>query len=134
MLARSGNSRFVLVRRVWITIDVAIVVLFVGVGRSVHDHGVNVMGMASTTWPFAVGLAIGWLVPVAHRRSGASVIDGLRVCLVAVPVGMILRVVSGQGIAAAFVLVAFGFLGATMLGWRMLHAGVQRWKAANSSA
>ena len=36
---------------------------------------------------------------------------------------MILRVVAGQGTALAFILVAFGFLGATMVGWRLLGIG-----------
>jgi hypothetical protein len=37
-----------------------------------------------------------------------------------VGIGMVLRVISGQGTAVAFVFVALGFLGAAMLGWRSL--------------
>jgi Protein of unknown function (DUF3054) len=37
-----------------------------------------------------------------------------------VAVGMVLRVVSGQGTAFAFVVVALCFLGAGMVGWRLL--------------
>ena len=37
-----------------------------------------------------------------------------------VVVGMSLRVIAGQGTAVAFVGVALGFLGAIMLGWRLL--------------
>jgi hypothetical protein len=39
---------------------------------------------------------------------------------------MVLRVVSGQGTAVAFVVVAFGFLGLTMLGWRLFIVGFRR--------
>lgn len=52
--------------------------------------------------------------------------DGVLVCVSTVALGMALRVVSGQGTAVAFVLVALGFLGAVMLGWRLLGAYVQR--------
>ena len=37
----------------------------------------------------------------------------------AVALGMVFRVVSGQGTAFAFVLVALAFLGLFMLGWRL---------------
>ena len=38
----------------------------------------------------------------------------------AVVLGMLLRVVSGQGTAAAFIGVALAFLGLFLLGWRLL--------------
>ena len=38
----------------------------------------------------------------------------------AVALGMVLRVVSGQGTAFAFILVALAFLGLFLLGWRLL--------------
>ena len=38
----------------------------------------------------------------------------------AVALGMALRVVSGQGTAFAFILVALAFLGLLLLGWRLL--------------
>ena len=44
---------------------------------------------------------------------------------------MALRVVAGQGTAFAFVLVAFGFLGATMIGWRLLGIALGRARAAD---
>lgn len=113
-------------RRLYAAIDVVIVVLFVGIGRSVHDHGVNVSGMTSTTWPFALGLAVGWLVVIASHRTGATWRDGVLVCLATVGVGMIARVLAGQGTAAAFIVVALAFLGAAMLGWRLVVAGVTR--------
>ena len=40
--------------------------------------------------------------------------------LCTVTLGMILRVVSGQGTAAAFIVVALAFLGLFLLGWRLL--------------
>ena len=118
--------RGVPMRRSGAVIDLAAVLLFVGIGRSVHDHGLSIAGMVSTAWPFVSGLVVGWLASVIWQRSSTSFLGGLIVCFVTVVVGMTLRVVSGQGMAFAFVLVAFGFLGALMLGWRTLVAGFQR--------
>lgn len=39
---------------------------------------------------------------------------------------MILRVVSGQGTALTFILVALGFLGALMLVWRLVLSKLRR--------
>ncbi len=112
-------------RALWL-IDLVCVLVFVGIGRSVHSHGLSLAGMASTTWPFAMGLAVGWMVVGFRRASGTTVISGVLVSIVTVAVGMALRVVAGQGTAFAFVLVALGFLGGTMIGWRLLGIGLSR--------
>jgi len=114
------------VRRLYAAIDLVIVVLFVGIGRSVHEHGVNVRGVTSTTWPFAIGLMIGWLVVLVSHRSGVTTRDGVVVALATVSVGMIVRVLAGQGTAVAFVLVALAFLGGAMLGWRAVVVVTRR--------
>lgn len=100
--------------------DLIVLLIFVVIGRSTHDHGVQPSGVLSTLWPFAAGLAAGWLIVILRREKGLSLRDGIIVCLVTVSVGMILRVVAGQGTAVDFILVALGFLGAMMLGWRVL--------------
>jgi hypothetical protein len=43
--------------------------------------------------------------------------------LATVAVGMALRVAFGQGTAVAFIIVALGFLGLFLLGWRLLLRG-----------
>ena len=108
--------------RRWILIDILIVVVFVGIGRANHHHGENLAGLASTTWPFAVGLAIGWLVVLARHQSGVSLGAGTEIWLSTVAFGMILRVIAGQGTAFAFVVVALAFLGALMLGLRLVFS------------
>lgn len=112
-------------------LDLAAVVIFVAIGRAVHTDGLTISGLASTTWPFVSGLGAGWLALTARRLPGASIKAGIVVLLSTVVIGMILRVVSGQGIALAFVLVALGFLGAVMLGWRALFALFRRVGAAS---
>lgn len=111
-------------------VDVAAVVLFVVIGRASHDHGESPAGIASTLWPFACGLCAGWAVVWALRRRPDAPAAGVLVCVVTVAVGMALRVVAGQGTAAAFVGVATGFLGAVMVGGRLLVRLAQRRAAA----
>jgi len=121
-------------RTAWVAMDVAAVELFVGIGRNVHAHGVSLTGMASTSWPFLSGLALGWLIVAAGRRSLTTVPGGVVVVISTVTLGMILRVIAGQGTAFAFILVAFGFLGATMLGWRAAALGLRRVRSPNPTS
>ena len=101
-----------------LAIDVLFLLVFVGIGRSAHRHGVTLAGMASTTWPFAVGLLVGWLVVRRSHREAWTPISGLVIVLATVTLGMLLRVVSGQGTALAFVVVALTFLSLFLVGWR----------------
>jgi hypothetical protein len=109
-----------LMRRVAVVLDLVAVLVFVGIGRSVHAHGLSIDGLASTAWPFVSGLAVGWVALTLGHRDPASLRSGALVCGVTVAVGMVLRVLAGQGTAAAFVVVALCFLGAFMCGWRLL--------------
>lgn len=98
--------------------DVVAVLVFVGIGRHAHDHGLSAPGVASTAWPFLAGTAVGWAVVAGVRRDLASAGGGLVVCLATVAVGMVLRVLAGPGTAVTFVAVALAFLGLFLLGWR----------------
>jgi multisubunit Na+/H+ antiporter MnhB subunit len=100
----------------------------------VHDHGISLRGLASTSWPFAVGIGVGWLLLLVLHRPGTSLSDGMLVAVATVAVGMVLRVVSGQGTAVAFVLVAIGFLGALMVGWRAACLGLVRRRGRHGPA
>lgn len=113
--------------RVWLAIalDICCVLAFVIIGRASHAHGETPGGVASTAWPFLAGLAIGWLGAGRAGAGGAGgqrlrVRQGVIVWLATVAVGMILRVIAGQGTAVAFIAVALAFLGLFLLGWRVL--------------
>lgn len=103
-------------------IDVCCVLAFVAIGRASHHDGETIGGLASTAWPFLAGLAVGLLVTRAWRRPAAIVTAGLGAWLGTVAVGMLLRVVAGQGTAVAFIGVAVAFLGLFLLGWRGVAA------------
>ena len=99
---------------------------FVIIGRASHADGLGLSGVASTAWPFLAGLGVGWLATRAWRRPLALSPAGLGAWLGAAGLGMVLRVVAGQGTAVAFVGVALAFLGLFLLGWRLLARLVRR--------
>ena len=101
-----------------VVLDLCCVLAFVVIGRSSHSEGETVAGIAKTAWPFLSGLLIGWVATRAWQRPVVRMSTGAGVWLVTVAAGMVLRVVSGQGTAVTFVLVALVFLGLVMLGWR----------------
>ncbi len=112
--------------RVAVLLDVCCVLVFVIIGRASHTKGETLGGIASTAWPFLAGLALGWILSRAWRRPLTLRPAGVVVWLVTVALGMVLRVVSGQGTAVAFIIVALAFLGLFLLGWRLLAKLVSR--------
>jgi hypothetical protein len=108
--------------RVAVLIDACCVLVFVVIGRASHTKGEAIAGIASTAWPFLCGLAAGWIAARAWRRPLAIRPPGIVIWLCTVALGMVLRVVSGQGTAIAFIVVALAFLGLFLLGWRLLAA------------
>jgi hypothetical protein len=106
--------------RISVLVDVCCVLIFVVIGRASHTQGETITGIASTSWPFLCGLGAGWAASRAWRRPLAIRPSGIAAWLCTVALGMILRVVSGQGTAVAFIVVALAFLGLFLLGWRLL--------------
>lgn len=103
-----------------IAADVVVVLAFVLIGRASHHDGESLAGIAGTAWPFLAGLAIGEVAVRAWREPAALVPTGVGVWAATVAGGQLLRVVSGQGTALAFVLVSMAFLGLLLVGWRAL--------------
>jgi hypothetical protein len=105
-------------------IDVLFVVAFVIIGRA--SHGESLLGTLVTLWPFLAGLAIGWLVMRAWRGPRRLWPTAVVVWLVTVVAGMLLRLVSGQGVETSFVVVATLVLGVFLVGWRAVSILVVR--------
>jgi hypothetical protein len=120
--------------RPWLAValDVFCVLVFVVIGRASHTKGEAVAGIVSTAWPFLAGLGAGWLALLLGRSRArdwspfAILPAGMVAWLATVAVGMMLRVVSGQGTAVPFIAVALVFLGLFLLGWRLLARGASR--------
>jgi Protein of unknown function (DUF3054) len=106
--------------------DCCCVLAFVIIGRASHADGLGLGGVASTAWPFLAGLGVGWLATRAWRRPLTVSPAGLGAWLGAAGLGMVLRVVAGQGTAPAFVGVALAFLGLFLLGWRLVFRRFRR--------
>ncbi|MHB8826207.1 MAG: DUF3054 domain-containing protein [Acidimicrobiales bacterium] len=113
-------------RRVAPLIDLVVVVAFVAIGRVRHHHEDALKGLVSTSWPFALGLAVAWLALSRSSQRGLSLRDGAFLVVVTVAFGMVARVLAGQGTAFAFILVALAFLGLAMEGWRLIARWVPR--------
>jgi hypothetical protein len=112
-------------------VDAALVVAFAATGRASHDSDV-LAGLWMTAWPFLAGAAVGWLVSRAWRAPAAPVRVGIPVWISALVIGMLLRALSGQGIALPFVMVAAAVLGVLLVGWRLVAALVRRLRRART--
>jgi hypothetical protein len=100
--------------------DVAVVVVFVAIGRRSHNEANDASGFLGTLWPFVAGLAAGALAtrlyaaPLEWRRAVPA-------WLVTVAVGLALRIgVVGHEFKLSFAIVATTFLGLFLLGWRAI--------------
>jgi hypothetical protein len=118
--------------RPWIAAaaDLAVVVLFVVIGRRSHHEDAGVAGFLRVWWPFAVGLGVAWLVtglvraPLAWGRATVA-------WLATVVIGMTLRIlVEGRSFSLAFTIVTLVFTGVGMLGWRAVVARVRSRRTA----
>lgn len=98
--------------------DVACVLALATGGLATHSSDEGLTRLLVVAWPFAAGAALGWLVTRAWRRPWALWPTGVVVWGCTWALGVLLRVLTDQGVAPAFQLVSFGFLAVTMLGWR----------------
>lgn len=114
-------------------VDSVLVVIFALTGRASHAEGLDPAGLWTTAWPFLVGLTIGWLATRAWRHPLAPWPTGVLTWGATLVLGMLLRVVSGQGVATAFVIVATITLALLLIGWRAIAAAssaIRRRRAA----
>ncbi|WP_432278099.1 DUF3054 domain-containing protein [Nocardia carnea] len=109
-----------------IVVDALLVVLFCVIGRRSHDEAI-LAGLLRTAWPFVTGLAVGWVAAylLYRQRRETEPFNGMRlrptglvIWSSTLIIGMALRVVSGQGTAVSFVIVAASVLALFLLGWR----------------
>jgi hypothetical protein len=118
--------------RPWLALlgDLAVLVVFVLVGRRSHHEDAGVAGFFRVWWPFAAALVVAWIVtglwraPLVWPRAVLA-------WLITVGLGMALRIVAqDREFKVAFTIVTLVFVGAGMLGWR----AVARWRRARALA
>ena len=107
--------------------DSVAVLVFVVLGRTSHDEGSWLGGVAATAGPFLVGAASGWLASAVLRWQPLRVRSGALVLAGTVGSGMVVRhLATGRAIPASFVVVATTVLAVFLLGWRALVARYTR--------
>jgi hypothetical protein len=107
-------------QRIALAVDLVLVVIFAVIGRASHDEGLSMSGIAHTAWPFVVGVVVGTLLIAGAKRPPMSRDAGVLSWACALVLGMVLRHLSGQGTAVAFVIVAALVLAVFLVGWRLL--------------
>ena len=116
-------------------LDACCVLVFVAIGRDAHHNGDSLAGLWHTAWPFLAGLAVGLAAARYWRRPQAIAPAGVGAWLGAAGLGMAVRVLAGQGTAAAFIVVAAAFLALFLLGWRaVVLLGSHLWRKSHSYA
>jgi hypothetical protein len=102
-------------------------------GKGTHEEGDPSWVVLAIAWPYAVaaGLAHVWLL-ARGRPAGRTWPEGVTVLAVTYALGMLLRAISGRGLAPAFLVVACLFLALTMLGWRAVVQLMTRRRARAS--
>lgn len=110
-----------LLMRSWLlSIDVAVVVVFVALGRETHDEGNAFGAFVETAAPFVLALGGGWLI-ARIWQAPSDLKRGAVVAATTVIGGMALRrLVFSEGTAFSFILVATTFLSAGLIGWRAI--------------
>jgi len=104
-------------------LDAGAIVVFAAIGRANHAEGIlgdRGIGLATTAWPFLVGAALGWVIAKGWKKPCAWRPTGVIVWASTLVGGMLLRLVSGQGVQVSFVIVAGLFLAAFLIGWRVI--------------
>jgi hypothetical protein len=102
-----------------LTVDAVLVLVFVLIGRASHDEN-PVLGALVTYWPFLVALLAGWALARAWQYPPAVLRGGVPIWVTTVALGMLLRVLSGQGVQWSFVIVTSVVLAVFLLGWRAI--------------
>lgn len=107
-------------RAVRIIIDIALVVVFAAIGRASHAEALDAAGLLRTAMPFVGAALLVWIVIVLTNRKFPALREGLVVWACTLVLGMVFRVMVGDGIQVAFVAVAALVLALFLIGWRAI--------------
>lgn len=128
--------------------DLVLVLLFAGIGRQSHDHGISPLGILQTAAPFLAAVLVGWAFAYlisavrTHQPDGRHVFNpltpfpnGTLIWVITVGVGMTARgMLTTDRVTVSFVVVATIFLGLFLVGWRTIAALLARRRTAPSTS
>lgn len=105
--------------------DAACLAVFVALGRESHDLTSGITWYLTVLWPFLLG----WFAAAAALRLYASWPNrwtALAATWVAgTAIALVLRsLITGRASPPAFIIVAYAFIGVTVLGWRLALRGM----------
>ncbi|ADG76993.1 DUF3054 domain-containing protein [Tsukamurella paurometabola] len=129
-------------------IDALLVVLFASIGRFNHGESLSPAGVAETSWPFLLALAVGWAFAYVlsairgHEPGRAQTFspgrifpEGVIIWVSTVAVGMTARgLLTEDGVQVSFVIVTAIVLGIFLLGWRAIAQVVLARRARSAEA
>jgi peptidoglycan/LPS O-acetylase OafA/YrhL len=121
-----GSTYHPLVRRALlvIAVDLAMIVVFVLLGRGAHDEGGLVGGTLTIAAPFLIGYAVAAAV-LRLDRAPLDLARATRVWGLGMALGFLLRGTAfDRGLAPTFVVVALVVTAFLVLGWRMVAARI----------
>lgn len=113
-----------------ILLDIVCVFVFALVGRASHAEATDPAGVLRTAAPFLLATLMAWVYLVLKNPTEVLLRQGLIVWGTALVLGMTFRVMLGDGVQVAFVVVAALALAVLLLGWRLLATLVTRRRAA----
>ncbi len=106
--------------------DLALVVVFVMIGRASHAEPLDMEGIQRTALPFLAGTLMAWIGFLLKRRSGLTLVNGVFVWAMTVVLGILFRLLLGDTAEFSFVLVTAAVLAAFLIGWRAVVWLVRR--------
>ncbi len=127
-------------RALALPLDILAVLTFVVIGRTSHDDGLSLSGVAVTAAPFLIGLGVAWALVYLTQRVVFT--DqrfhfpperlwphGVAIWVFTVIAGISSRHLFGQSAPFSFQVVTTIFLGLMLIGWR----GVAAWLARRAT-
>lgn len=101
--------------------DLVCVLVFAFAGKTAHEAGESGWVVLAIVWPYALAVVLAHAGLLLRGRQTRRVWpEGGVILAVTYVLGMLLRAISGRGIAVGFLVVAVLFLALTMLGWRCI--------------
>ena len=113
-------------RTVAIVLDLALVVAFAALGRASHAEALDVAGLSRTALPFVAGALLAWITLIMRRGDGSTLTSGVFIWAITLIGGMVFRMLIGDTIAVAFVVVAALTLAVFLIGWRAIAHLIRR--------
>lgn len=110
--------------------DLALVILFVVIGRATHGGALDLEGLQRTGLPFLAGTLMAWVGFMLKRQTGLTLRNGLIVWAMTLVLGLTFRLLIGDTAEIAFVIVAALVLAAFLIGWRFILWLLRRNKQA----